>query len=123
MMRNRFTDTIFGVNVYDAVLNQIKKQLTAEDPDFDIRALHLVYDHKILMIERLKYLMEKGYLDYDNEILESYNEVVNHMLTARNLLIKSSITGNVNCIERFEKYIGEAKEKEIAVLTKVVEKL
>jgi hypothetical protein len=50
-------------------------------------------------------------------------EVVNNMLTARNLLIKCSITGNVDCLDRFEKYIMTAKEKEIAVLSKVVESL
>ena len=33
MMRNRFKDTVFGVDVYDAVLKQIGKQLSAEDPD------------------------------------------------------------------------------------------
>lgn len=123
MMRNRFTDTVFGVDVYRALYEQIKKQLTAEDPDFDIRALHLVYDHKVLMIERLKYMMEKSYMDYDSEILEEYNEVVNLMLTARNLLIKCSITGDVDCVDRFEKYLSEAKNKEVAVLNKVVERL
>ena len=45
------------------------------------------------------------------------------MLTARNLLIKTSITGNVNCLDRFEKYIMTAKTKEIEVLNKVVERL
>ena len=45
------------------------------------------------------------------------------MLTARNLLIKTSITGNVDCIDRFEKYLMSAKEKEIAILSKVVDLL
>ena len=123
MMRNRFSDTVFGVNVYDAVYKQIEKQLSGDEPDFDIRALHLLYDHKVLMNERLKYMMAKGVLAYDNEILDEYMEVVNNMLTARNLLIKTSITGNVNCLDRFEKYIMTAKAKEIEVLNKVVERL
>ena len=123
MMRNRFSDTVFGVNVYDAVYKQIEKQLSGDEPDFDIRALHLLYDHKVLMNERLKYMMAKGVLAYDNEILDEYMEVVNNMLTARNLLIKTSITGNVNCLDRFEKYIMTAKTKEIEVLNKVVERL
>ena len=123
MMRNRFNDTVFGVNVYDAVLKQIGKQLSAEDPDFDIRALHLLYDHKVLMMERLKYMMDKGVLEFNDEILNGYMEVENTMLTARNLLIKTSITGNVDCIDRFEKYLMSAKEKEIAILSKVVDLL
>ncbi len=90
---------------------------------FDIRALHLLYDHKVLMNERLKYLMEKGIIEYDNEILDGYMEVVNNMLTARNLLIKTSITGDVNCLDRFEKYIMTAKAKEIEVLGTVADRL
>ena len=123
MMRNRFSDTVFGVDVYRALFEQIKKQLSTDDLDFDIRALHLVYDHKVLMIERLKYMMEKSYMDYDSDILQEYNEVVKLMLTARNLLIKCSVTGNVDCIDRFEKYLSEAKNKEVEVLSKVVEML
>ena len=75
------------------------------------------------MNERIKYLMEKGILEYNSEILDSYMEVVNLMLTARNLLIKCSITGKVDCLDRFEKYIMGAKEKEIAILSKVAELL
>ena len=123
MMRNRFKDTVFGVDVYDAVLKQIGKQLSAEDPDFDIRALHILYDHKVLMMERLKYMMDHGYIEFNGDILNDYMEVENTMLTARNLLIKTSITGKVDCMDRFEKYLMGAKEKEIAVLGKVVELL
>lgn len=123
MMRNRFNDTVFGVNVYDAVLKQIGKQLSAEDPDFDIRALHILYDHKVLMMERLKYMMDNGYLEFNGDILNDYMEVENLMLTARNLLIKTSITGKVDCMDRFEKYLMSAKEKETAVLSQVVEML
>ena len=84
MMRNRFKDTVFGVDVYDAVLKQIGKQLSAEDPDFDIRALHILYDHKVLMMERLKYMMDHGYIEFNGDILNDYMEVENTMLTARN---------------------------------------
>jgi hypothetical protein len=123
MMRNRFNDTTFGINVYDAVLKQISKQLTAEDPDFDIRALHLLYDHKVLMMERLKYMMDNGYLEFNGDILDGYMQVQNAMLTARNLLIKCSITGNVDCVDRFANYLNKAKEKEVEVLTQVVDML
>ena len=64
----------------------------------------------------------RRFLAVDNTAYE-YMEVVNNMLTARNLLIKTSITGNVNCLDRFEKYIMTAKAKEIEVLNKVVERL
>ena len=123
MLRNRFDDTIFGIKVYDKVLAQIDKQLHAEEPDFDIRALHVMYDHKVLMYERIKYLMNNGYLKYNQELLDEYSTVVKNMLTARNLLVRISITDEIESAVRFKTYLDAAKEKEIGILFKVLAEL
>lgn len=123
MMRNRFTDTTFGVNVYERVLNRIHEQMDKDEPDFDIRALHLMYDHKVLMYERIKYLMANGYLDYNEDLIKTYSVVVKNLLAARNLLIKISINGNVSEAQKFKSYFAIAKEKELGVLLEVLAEL
>ena len=123
MMRNRFTDTIFGINVYDKVIEQIEKQLHAEEPDFDIRSLHLVYDHKVLMLERIKYLMANDYLPFSQALVDEYKTVVDNAETARNLLVRISITEEIDRADRFAKYLTDAKETEIKVLTEVLKQL
>lgn len=123
MMRNRFNDTTFGIKVYDKVLLQIDKQLHAEEPDFDIRALHVMYDHKVLMYERLKYMMNHGFLKFNQETLDEYATVVTNMLTARNLLVRISITDEIESSVRFKTYLNAAKEKEIGILFKVLAEL
>ena len=123
MMRNRFSDTTFGVEVYDRALERIEKQMAKDEPDFDIRALHIMYDHKVLMLERIKYLMANGYLNYDEDLIKSYEEVVKNMLAARNLLIKISISEDVGEASRFKTYFNLAKEKEVAVLLEVLSRL
>ena len=123
MMRNRFDDTVFGVSVYEALKNRVDKQLHAEEPDFDIRALHIAYDHKVLMYDRLKYLMANEVIPFDQDMLDKYAEVVDDMLTARNLLVRISVTGEIEAGERIATYLDSAKETEIAVLSKVVEAL
>ena len=123
MMRNRFNDTTFGIKVYDRVLAQIEKQLHKDEPDFDIRALHVMYDHKVLMYERIKYLMNNGFLKYNQTTLDEYETVVTNMLTARNLLLKISITGDIEASSRFKTYLDAAKEKEIGILFKVLAEL
>ena len=123
MMRNRFDDTVFGIKVYDKVLAQIDKQIHAEEPDFDIRALHVMYDHKVLMLERLKYLMNTGHLKYNQETLDAYKIVVDNMLAARNLLIRISITEDISVGNRFKGYLETAKEKEVAILFNVLAEL
>lgn len=123
MMRNRFDDTTFGVDVYDKVIAQIDKQLHAEEPDYDIRSLHLMYDHKVLMLERIKYLMANDYLPFSQAIVDDYSVVVENMLTARNLLVRISITGEIDRADRFAKYLNTAKDMEVKVLSKVLEQL
>lgn len=121
MMRNRFDDTVFGVNVYEALKNRVDKQLHAEEPDFDIRALHIAYDHKVLMYDRLKYLMANEVIPFDQAMLDQYAEVVDDMLTARNLLVRISVTGEIEDGVRIASYLDSAKETEVAILSKVVE--
>ena len=123
MMRNRFHDTVFGIEVYEALINRVDKQLSKEEPDFDIRALHIAYDHKVLMLERLKYLMANEVIPYQPELLEQYEVVVENMLTARNLLIRISVTGELDAGKRIAQYLRDAKEKEIPVLQQVADLL
>jgi hypothetical protein len=123
MMRNRFNDTTFGVDVYDKVIEQIDKQLHAEEPDYDIRSLHLIYDHKVLMLERIKYLMANDYLPFSQTLVDDYKTVVDNAQTARNLLVRISITEEIDRADRFAKYLTAAKDMEIGVLTEVLKQL
>ncbi len=123
MLRNRFDDTVFGVNVYDKVIETVDRQLHADEPDYDIRALHIVYDHKVLMYDRIKYLMANDYIPMDQALLDEYLTVVENALTARNLLVRISITEEIDRADRFAKYLNAARETEVKVLTKVLEQL
>ena len=123
MMRNRFNDTVFGVKVYDVIKTRVDKQLHANEPDFDIRALHVTYDHKVLMHSRLKYMMANEVIPYDQAMLDEYEEVVEDMLAARNLLLRVSVTGKIEDGKRIGYYLDSAKKREVEILTKVVELL
>ena len=67
--------------------------------------------------------MANGYLNYDADLIKDYEEVVRNMLTARNLLIKISISEDVTEAARFKDYFRIAKEKEVAVLLEVLSRL
>ncbi len=121
MMRNRFDDTVFGIDVYDSVLEQVEKQVEAGD--FDIRSTHVMYDHKVLMQGRLEYLMEKGLLKKDQALLDAYATVVENVLAARNLVIRISISGDTSAKSRFKGYFDDAKKTEVEVLKKVLAEL
>ena len=56
-------------------------------------------------------------------IVDDYSVVVENMLTARNLLVRISITGEIDRADRFAKYLNTAKDVEVKVLSKVLEQL
>lgn len=121
MMRNRFNDTVFGIDVYYTVQGQVLKQV--DRGDFDIRALHVMYDHKVLMYNRLKYLMDKKLIPMDPALLDDYQVVIDDIQAAEMLMIRISISGDTSAKERFHGYFKEAKDKEISILHKVLRQL
>ncbi len=123
MFRNIHEGTTYGINCYDKIYERVMEQVNEEEPDFDVRAIHVLYDHKKLMYDRIKYLMDNDYLKYDQELLNNYQLVVKNMLTARNLLIKLSITEDMTDAVRFKMYFDIAKEKEASVLFEILAKL
>jgi len=82
-----------------------------------------MYDHKVLMLERIKYLMNHGFLKYNEDTINEYQTVVRNMLTARNLLVRISITGEIESSVRFKTYLDAAKEKEISILFRILAEL
>ncbi len=122
MMRNRFDDTFFGINVYEEVYNETMARVSKGD--FDIRATHIMYDHHVIMANRIKYLMGKGIIPENQELIEKYQkEVVENILAARNLVIRISISGKTEDKERFRAYFDDAKKADIEVLTEVLKGL
>jgi hypothetical protein len=68
-------------------------------------------------------MMNNGFLKFNQELLDEYEIVVKNVLTARNLLVRISITDEIESSVRFKTYLDTAKEKEIAILFKVLAEL
>ena len=75
------------------------------------------------MLERIKYLMNHGFLKYNEDTINEYQTVVRNMLTARNLLVRISITGEIESAVRFKNYFELAREKEISTLFRILAEL
>ena len=114
---------VYGVAIYDELVNGMKKMMEANRPNFDVRPLHIIYDHKVLMYNRLKYLMEKGYIEVDEILLDSYNQVVTLMLKARNVYLKERERQRIGKLDKVISLVNEAKEKEIEILNEILRRL
>jgi hypothetical protein len=60
----------FGIDIYDMIIDSMK--LLAQDNIYDIRTLHNLYDHKVLMILRIEYMITNNCLDLNMNILDEF---------------------------------------------------
>ena len=75
------------------------------------------------MLDRLKYLMANEVIPFEQDLLDEYAVVVDNMLAARNLLVRISVTGEIEAGARIKGYLNDAKAKEMAILSHVVNEL
>ncbi len=122
-MRNNYSTNSFGINIYDGIIDQINLLEEKTNTWYDYRPFHITYDHKALMENRLKYMMENKYISFDSEIIIKYDLVKNAMLKARNTFIKANVTKEIGMLNKIKSYISEAKEREVEILSLVERQL
>lgn len=72
IMRTSSENGVYGINAYDSLFTYIGRFQKA--PDFDFRATRLLYEHKMLMVSRLKYLSSVLQMDLKHPI-ETYSSL------------------------------------------------
>lgn len=84
----------FGISYYD-VLDHLIKEFS-----LDIRSFHVLVDHKIMQIHRIKYLHENGHLHNGELLIKMSEELKNDCEILRNRILKLVITEDKNQIEK-----------------------
>ncbi|MBW5445445.1 hypothetical protein GE107_05140 [Cohnella sp. CFH 77786] len=88
----------YGVAVYDYVLEHLSRVLEKrEEPDF--RLIHVLHDHKFLMLRRLEHMKNLGYVR--EEAAQAYEPILKQCAMIRNLALKFGVSGNL-------KFLSEA---------------
>jgi hypothetical protein len=86
----------------------------------DVRPFHALYDHKVMMCERLDYFLKKGYLaDTKRERIREYSKIKENAAVVRGLIMKYNATLNDNIIDRLDDLLFETKDKEIILLKQI----
>lgn len=120
MNRNFESRIVYGLNVYDSL---IKNFSTSQ---YDIRPLHVVYEHKKIMVMRLKHLYESDYF-LDGIIYKFlYNEYKNLeqlALITRNLQLKNIIQPLQKTIDIIKSNIHEIKMKESELIPILIDNI
>jgi len=113
----------YGLAVYDCMidhLNQLLQDPVAKLQERVIIPLHLLMEHKQIMVERLKFISEL----YPHADLAAFIEVFENLKksfeTLRNNGIKLELTGNSAILSKIIKGMVELKKKERNVLTDLI---
>jgi hypothetical protein len=64
----------FGINVYDMIINSIE---LLGNNTCDVRTLHNLYDHKVLMVKRIKYMIENDILSINKDAFDEFAYIEN----------------------------------------------
>ncbi|PYG87102.1 hypothetical protein LY28_02485 [Ruminiclostridium sufflavum DSM 19573] len=118
-MRNMIDTNSFGVNTYDSIIKQLDLIKEKKNTWYDYRPFHIMYDHKVLMWNRLNYMMKNKYLTYDRELLDNYELVKSEILKARNTFIKANVKKDIGMLDKIKSYIIDTRNMEIEILSKV----
>jgi hypothetical protein len=115
------TETYMGIDVYDYFPKFIDRELELGKTHIDERLFHAMYDHKEMMVKRVKHFIKKGYLSDDvRPFLEQYMTTVrNKMQAVRNVVIKYNMKERVETLDHVKTTLPEIRNAEIELLEKI----
>lgn len=111
-----------GFDVYDNV-NRIIEIMANEHQEIDYRMFHAIYEHKLIMRERVKFLLEKGYLDGDFNLLFMCEENVKFAEIIKNYVLKYNFKQSENCLIQIKNCLNKLCMNEELFMNKFYGKL
>lgn len=103
----KIDSSLCGMNSYQILLDSING-----NRKFKVgrRDYHMIYEHKFLMCKRVEFLIERGYIPNDLELLEQARRLMNGFELVRNLSIKRAMVTGEKFKELSEKMSTQVKD-------------
>ena len=113
---------IFGINVYDALVDYAKRVKEIEYQNFDARQFYLMYEHKKIMIDRFRYLGDHWLCSKEcaEHMILSYETLMEKSESLINIILKYNITNNIESITKIMDITLDIKNKEKIILEKYI---
>lgn len=110
-MTYRTNPCVYGLEIYSKLIENLLK-IQDKEAEADYRPFHVLCDHKALMLRRIPFLEQNGYLKPGTHVLEGYESIENDALLCRNLLIKYMKTNESSIIDKIITIIRKYRKKE-----------
>ncbi|MEK3787286.1 MULTISPECIES: hypothetical protein [Paenibacillus] len=116
--------TLFGMKAVEHSIEKVKDKLHSTSfVQIDRRAFHLFWEHKIIMLQRLRYLMELSILKPDDDVIERYTLIVQQHESLRNLVLKFNFKNDRMLFSRIEQKLHTYLQLESTLLHGVMKEL
>ncbi|MCL2424709.1 MAG: BtrH N-terminal domain-containing protein [Oscillospiraceae bacterium] len=115
-------DMIFGVKIFE----NLKKQIiccAAYGMPLDVRAFHMIYEHLLLMEERVRYMVRENYMTDVSELCEFVRDTKESAFLLRNCVIKYNVRRKENMFESILSKLCQLKDDEIKMFETVLDKI
>lgn len=108
-------DRVYGLECYAYIINYYES-LLKDEADYDVRYLHNLWEHKMLMTKRVEYMQENKFIDLSGEVIQKFKYIEDETFALRNNMIRYSITKDKNYIKRIISKLQEIYEMESFVI-------
>lgn len=113
---------VYGMETY-YYLKEYFRLIIEQKLSYDIRPIHLFWEHKSCMLLRLKYMCENNLIKKRTLVYDEYKNIENQAFIARNFMIKYKLTNNSNNLKKIIDILDNLENVERALLTSVLEEL
>ncbi|TGV29263.1 hypothetical protein EN829_040895, partial [Mesorhizobium sp. M00.F.Ca.ET.186.01.1.1] len=112
MVANPWDHCAYGLDTYPR-LQDYYKRLLAGKASLDVRHVHSLWEHKNLMVARIKYMEEHtDYLTSPNQLRAAYGEIERKARNTRNLMLKFYMQQEEATLHKIIRYLDELAEAE-----------
>lgn len=115
---NEPTPQLFGLNIYRSVIYYIKIMME-NLIEFDIRPIHLLWEHKKVMELRLEYLKEHGWLISEDTIRQC-KTLKEEFLVLRNKMLKFRFTSDSHIMEQIIVRLHSIKREDADLIDSII---
>lgn len=108
----------YGIGIIDNIAEQI---LNNKGEDIDIRFFHLLYEHKLLMEMRVKYLIRWGRVDKEKINVKNFETIKGKAMILRNMVLKYNLSKRGRILSSIHSRLCEIKAMDVALLSALLD--
>ncbi|MCR8844344.1 BtrH N-terminal domain-containing protein [Paenibacillus sp. SC116] len=113
---------IFGMDIYP-LLQEFTTKMIDGIKYFDVRPFHILWEHKMMMIARIKYLQQLGHLSADTPILAEFEWLEKRAYAQRNKVIKGHMCDDRKILQSINDSLQGIQAGEQIAITQLIEEL